>query len=256
VALSNSLHWKSGSQVEWSVDVESEIFAHSFGCFFLSFVNIDNIPSGSWNSNNLLVSSLSSISASLLYPFDTWISTIEVDSSISWDVFETEFLVVWEVDPSLVAIDLTWCIWSSEWRLHVSCNLVSFNHDSNALLVINSYDSVIFRVFLLFSWVELSEIDFLSLNICVILDCDNLILIQVLEVVVYVLEDLEPSLVGAPDLHVVCLTSTLDVKWLVVISGSNSQSLLMEVPFLSLSTISCLDDHVSVIDQVEVSVIS
>jgi hypothetical protein len=73
------------------------------------------------------------------------------------------------------------------------------------------------------------------------------------ELIFLILEHLEPSRVGAPDLHVVGSTSTLDIPRLVVISGSDSQGLLMEVPDLGSSTVSYLDDHVSVVDQVEVS---
>jgi len=40
---------------------------------------------------------------------------------------------------------------------------------------------------------------------------------------------------------------------LIVVSGSNGQGLLVEIPDLSLSTVWSLDDHVSVVDQVEVS---
>jgi hypothetical protein len=75
------------------------------------------------------------------------------------------------------------------------------------------------------------------------------------ELIFLILEYLEPSRVGAPDLHVVGSTSTLDIPRLVVISGSDSQGLLMEVPDLSLSTIWCLDNKVSVVDQVKVSVV-
>jgi hypothetical protein len=70
------------------------------------------------------------------------------------------------------------------------------------------------------------------------------------ELAVLILEHLEPSGVSAPDLHVVGSTSTLDIPRLVVISSSDSQWLLMEVPNLGSSTVSNLDDHVSVVDQV------
>jgi hypothetical protein len=46
----------------------------------------------------------------------------------------------------------------------------------------------------------------------------------------------------------------LNIKGLVVVSGSNGQRWLMEVPDLSLSSIWSLDDHVSVVDQVKISV--
>jgi len=66
---------------------------------------------------------------------------------------------------------------------------------------------------------------------------------------------LEPSRVCAPDLHVVGFTRALDIPRLVVISSSDGQRLLMEVPNLGLSSIWNLDDHVSVVDQVEVSIV-
>jgi len=40
---------------------------------------------------------------------------------------------------------------------------------------------------------------------------------------------------------------------LVVVSGSYGLGLLMEVPDLGSSTIWCLDDHVSVVDQIKIS---
>jgi hypothetical protein len=50
-----------------------------------------------------------------------------------------------------------------------------------------------------------------------------LIVIPVDELTVLILENLEPSRVSAPDLHVVGSTSTLDIPRLVVISSSDSQ---------------------------------
>jgi hypothetical protein len=68
-------------------------------------------------------------------------------------------------------------------------------------------------------------------------------------------EDLPPSRVCAPNLHVIGFSRALDVEGLVVVSGSDGQRLLMEVPDLGASSVWCLDDHVSVVDQVEVSVL-
>jgi len=68
-----------------------------------------------------------------------------------------------------------------------------------------------------------------------------------------ILEDLEPLGIGAPYLHVIGLSRTLDVPWLVVILRSDCQWLLMEVPLLGVSSIWSLDDHVSVVDQIKVS---
>jgi hypothetical protein len=41
---------------------------------------------------------------------------------------------------------------------------------------------------------------------------------------------------------------------LIVISGSDSQGLLMEVPDLGSSTVGSLEDKVSVVDQIEILV--
>jgi hypothetical protein len=73
------------------------------------------------------------------------------------------------------------------------------------------------------------------------------------EVFTFILEDLEPSWVGAPDLHVVGSSSVLDVPWLVVQSCLDGQWLLVEVPSLGLSSISCLNGHSSVVEQVKIS---
>jgi hypothetical protein len=44
VALSNSVEWKLGDKIEWSVDVESKVFADTLGLDGLCFVKIDDIP--------------------------------------------------------------------------------------------------------------------------------------------------------------------------------------------------------------------
>jgi hypothetical protein len=44
VALSNSVEWKLGNKVEWSVNVETEVLAYSLGLWSLGFVKINNIP--------------------------------------------------------------------------------------------------------------------------------------------------------------------------------------------------------------------
>jgi hypothetical protein len=74
------------------------------------------------------------------------------------------------------------------------------------------------------------------------------------ELVVLILEYLEPSWVSRPDLHVVSFTSWLNVPRLVVQPCSDSQRLLMEVPYLSFSTIGSFDYHVSVVDQINISI--
>jgi len=42
--FSNSLHWKTGSNVEWSIDMEAKLFIESFSPFLRSIVDIDNLP--------------------------------------------------------------------------------------------------------------------------------------------------------------------------------------------------------------------
>lgn len=71
----------------------------------------------------------------------------------------------------------------------------------------------------------------------------------------FVLKDLEPLGVGAPDLHLICSSCTLDVPRLVVVSGSDGKRLLMEIPDLSVSSIWSLDHHVSVVNEIKVSVV-
>jgi hypothetical protein len=79
--------------------------------------------------------------------------------------------------------------------------------------------------------------------------------LDIAEVLTLEYEDLPPSWVGAPDLHVLCLSWALDIPWLVIQSSSDSQGLLVEVPNLGSSTVWNLNDHVSVVNQVKVSVI-
>jgi len=45
VASHDSLHWHVRSEVEWSVDVETEFFIESLSLILGSFIKIDNIPS-------------------------------------------------------------------------------------------------------------------------------------------------------------------------------------------------------------------
>jgi hypothetical protein len=87
------------------------------------------------------------------------------------------------------------------------------------------------------------------------LDINNLLVLPIDELLVLILEDLPPVGVGAPDSEVRCSSVALDIPRLVVVSGSDGQRFLMEVPDLGSSTIWNLDDHIPVVDQVKVSVI-
>jgi hypothetical protein len=44
VALGNSLHWHSGSDIEWSVSVETELFVISLSISLTSLVNVNDSP--------------------------------------------------------------------------------------------------------------------------------------------------------------------------------------------------------------------
>jgi hypothetical protein len=45
VAFSNSVEWKLGDQIEWSIDIEAKVLVNSLGLDWTSFVNIKNSPS-------------------------------------------------------------------------------------------------------------------------------------------------------------------------------------------------------------------
>jgi hypothetical protein len=68
-------------------------------------------------------------------------------------------------------------------------------------------------------------------------------------------KDLPPPRVSAPDLHFFCLTWALDIKGLVIVLSSDCQRLLMEIPNLRISSVWSLDNHVSIVYQINVSVI-
>jgi hypothetical protein len=94
----------------------------------------------------------------------------------------------------------------------------------------------------------------LAFSVFVSANVEASLILNVAESFIIVCEDLEPSRVSAPDLHVLSLTCALDVPRLIVLLGSDGQGLLMEVPCLGVSTIWCLNDHVSVVNQIKISV--
>jgi hypothetical protein len=69
----------------------------------------------------------------------------------------------------------------------------------------------------------------------------------------FVLENLEPLWVSAPDLHFVSSTRALNIPRLIIVFRSNGQRVLMEVPLLSVSTIGGLDNHISIVNQIKIS---
>jgi hypothetical protein len=45
MAFCNSIEWKFGDKIEWSIYMESEVLVKSLGLDWTSFVKIDNSPS-------------------------------------------------------------------------------------------------------------------------------------------------------------------------------------------------------------------
>jgi hypothetical protein len=148
---SNSLHWHSWSHVEWSVDIESELFVHSLCFNFWSLINIDNLP----------------------------------------------FLV------------------------------------SSSVVLVNNY----WTSFSIFSSINIKDLTVLDVN----------------ELFSSILEDLPPLWVGSTNLQVFTSTIAYDVPWLVVDLGLDGQWSLIEPPDLSLLSISSLDNHVSIVDDLKIS---
>jgi hypothetical protein len=84
VALSNSIEWKLGDKVEWSVDMESKVFAYTLGLNGLCFVKIDHIPDLSFRS--------------IVAPYLNWVAFLVFSSS------DIKDLVVGPVDELVVLI--------------------------------------------------------------------------------------------------------------------------------------------------------
>jgi hypothetical protein len=78
-------------------------------------------------------------------------------------------------------------------------------------------------------------------------------LLNVAEVLSLECEDLPPTRISAPDLHIAWSSWACDIPWLVVESSLDGQWSLVEVPHLSVSGVRCLDNHISIVYQVKVS---
>jgi hypothetical protein len=98
MALSNSLHWESWSDVEWPVDMEAKLLVESFRLLFRGLINIDNLP----------------------FLLDRVVSTSNIDSvTFSWGTgvnnstssLGNELLIfVWPFSPPscVLGIDVDW----------------------------------------------------------------------------------------------------------------------------------------------------
>jgi len=156
------------------------------------------------------------------------VCSVTFSNSLEWKSWSN---VEWSIDmESIVFIESLWWNWLS---------LVHIHH----------------WPFLISSLVVTHSIYWLSFLIFVIPYMKYLSVVPINKLLILELEDLPPSRVGAPDLHVSSSSWTSDVEGLVVQSGSDSQRCLMEVPFLGVSSIWNLNYHVSIVDQVKVSVL-
>jgi len=148
-------------------------------------------------------------------------------NSLQWESWDK---VEWSVDLE------------SEITVHsLSCNLFGYIKIENFPDLVSSIWSVVYN-------------DLVSFLIFVSFNFNAFLVLPINEVSLLIGEDLPPSRVGAPDLHFSGSSWSLDIKWLIVILSLNCQRFLVEIPNLRFSSIWCLDDHVSVVNQVHVSV--
>jgi len=96
--------------------------------------------------------------------------------------------------------------------------------------------------------------NWLTFNIFATSDIKTSSIFGIDEVFSFEFEDLEPPRVGAPDLHVSSSSCALDVPRLVVQLGSDGLGFDIEPPDLSVSSIWCLDDNISIVDEIKISI--
>jgi hypothetical protein len=146
---------------------------------------------------------------------------------------------------------------SSKWKLR---NKVEWSIDVESPIFVNAFSlwafgfvKIEYSPFLVKATIITINSNFASFLVLSTKHIKHLAALPVDELFFLILENLEPSRVSAPDLHIVGSTSALDIPRLVVQSSSDCQGLLVEVPNLSSSAIWSLNHKVSVVNQVEVS---
>jgi len=90
MSLSNSVHWESGHNIEWSIDMESEFLVKSFLSRSIMFVKIDNFPS--------LVGTIVSLPENTRLSFNIFRSRNVKCSSI-FDVDEVSISILEDLPP-------------------------------------------------------------------------------------------------------------------------------------------------------------
>jgi hypothetical protein len=91
VALSNSIEWKFGDEIEWSIHMETEVLVQSLGLWSLCFIKIDNIP---------LLSSGSIVGPNLNWGTFTVIATFDIKNFLVLPVDELVVLILEDLPPS------------------------------------------------------------------------------------------------------------------------------------------------------------
>ena len=106
---------------------------------------------------------------------------------------------------------------------------------------------------LVYSVMSVPHDNLLAFSILSLIDIKNLSVSDIVEVASSVLEDLPPSRLGAIDSHLSRFSIGLDIPRLIVVSCLDSQRSLIEIPNLCSSSVSNLDNHVSVVNNIKVS---
>jgi hypothetical protein len=190
----------------------------------------------------------------------TVVLPVVVSDSLS-DFVEPELLLSCVLSPSSeshlgitmhLSDSIEWKFWNKiEWSIDVESKffIQSLSFSLCLLIKIKYLPSLVGTVMLIVYTNSLSFFILVSNNINASIN-----LLNVAEMLSLVHKDLPPSWISAPDLHVISFPWTLNIPWLVVDSGSNSQSLLVEVPNLRFSTIGSFEYHVSVVDQINIPI--
>ena len=91
VALSNSVEWKFGDEIEWSIHMETEVLVQPLGLWSLCFIKIDNVP---------LLSSASVVAVHLNWGAFTVIATCDIENFLILPVDKLVVLILEDLPPS------------------------------------------------------------------------------------------------------------------------------------------------------------
>jgi hypothetical protein len=153
---------------------------------------------------------------------------VVVSDSLS-DFIEEELLLSLVLSPSLKdhvgsTKHLSYSVeWKLRYKIEWSIDMESKFFIESLSLNLISFIKIKYSPLLSSGSVIVKYLNWVSFNIFTSSDIKCLSVGPVDELILFVLEELEPSRVSAPDLHVVGLTCTLDIPRLIVISGFDSK---------------------------------